>query len=170
MCLLDEKTNETFTELDFMMENEGIKTIDLPPHITLGTYEGVELEELHDYVKDFVSKNESIELRFSHLGIFEDSVLFVEPKVTKELLQFHEDFHQKYDDLYSRNGYYYTLMSNAFVPHVSLALGNRDKILDALEIILDYFKPFNGFITELAIYEFYPIKKIYTFKLKNRRE
>jgi 2'-5' RNA ligase len=166
MGLLDEASNQVFNELDLFMENEGIKVIDLPPHITLGTYENIEEKELLDYIKSFASNYEPIPLRFSHLGIFEDNVLFAEPKVTKQLLDFHEDLHQKYDDLYSRNGYFYSLKSNSWVPHVSLSIGNRARILDSLDVMLDYFKAFDGYLKYIAIYEFYPITKLHTIELK----
>jgi len=166
MGLLDEKSNQVFNELNLFMENEGIKVIDLPPHITLGTYENIEETELVKYITSFAKRYNPIPLRFSHLGIFEDNVLFAEPKVTKQLLNFHSDLHQKYDDLYSRNGYFYSLESNSWVPHVSLSIGNRVRILDALDVMLDNFSAFNGFIKYIAIYEFYPITKLHTIELK----
>jgi len=166
MGLLDENSNQTFNELDLFMENEGIKVIDLPPHITLGTYENIEEVELLSYIRKFAKKYEPIPLRFSHLGIFEDNVLFAEPKVTKQLLNFHADLHQNYDNIYSRNGYFYSLESNAWVPHVSLSIGNRARILDALDVMLDHFSAFDGYLKYIAIYEFYPIEKLHTIELK----
>lgn len=166
MGLLDEESNQKFNDLNFMMENEGIKTIDLPPHMTLGTYKNIGEQELLQYVKDFASKYNPIPLKFSHLGIFEDNVLFVEPKVTKQLLDFHADLHQKHDECYSRNGYFYSLISNSWIPHISVSIGNRIKTLDALEVMLDNFRPFDGYLTSIAIYKFHPIAKQHIVELK----
>ncbi len=146
--------------MQWIIENEGITTPEIPPHFTLGTYKDIDLDELTMWVKEVAADFTPIDIRISHLGLFNTGALFLQPLESKDLRELHFRLHQRYDDQHAANGYYYSLYSGQWSPHVTLVLGGKETLLDALEVSYDAFKAFDAKIDRLAIYEFYPVKEL----------
>jgi 2'-5' RNA ligase len=166
MALFDEEANSKFRMIQKQLEHKGFKTPSVPPHITLGAYVGVEEKDLLNWVEEFCHTAKEFEINFTHLGLFSLNVLFLAPRVSNELINFHKNFHQKYDDDCGQVGYYYTLKSESWVPHASILIDEPEGILKALSIVNDNFKPFRGRIVSLSLCEFPPMRVIKTFYLK----
>ncbi len=165
MCLFDEKTNNEFKIIEENLQIVGIKSRSIPPHITLGAYVNIEENTLVEWTKKFCEENSKISVNFSHLGVFNQNVLFVAPRVSKELLHFHELFHQKYDENCGEIGFLYSLKSNKWVPHATVIIDDFESVQKLLTRISDIFKPIESEIVGLSISEFYPMREIARFDL-----
>lgn len=166
MALFDEETNFKFRTIQEQLEGDGFNTSSVPPHITLGAYVGLEEKDLLNWVDEFCNATEKFEVNFNHLGLFSLNVLFLAPRVSNELINFHKNFHEKYDDCCGQVGYNYTFKSNNWTPHSSILVDEPEIILKALPVVNNNFKPFHGKIVALTLCEFSPMKIIKTFELK----
>lgn len=166
MAMFDEKTNTQFKSIKDQLECIGIKSLTIPPHITLGAYVGVEEKDLCHWIDMLCNTNKRFEVNFNHIGLFSLNVPFLAPQVSNELTSFHKKLHEKYDNYCSQIGYDYTVKSNNWVPHATILINEPEVVLKALPIINDKFKPFIGQIVSLSLCEFYPMREIKTFNLK----
>lgn len=129
----------------------GTHTKNIPQHITLGSYPTDKEQELIDLLQRLAETNNSFGVTFNHVGIFGGSkVLFVAPDTNKELLELKENFGDSFN----------------WTPHTTMLIDAPDVIQQALPIVLDEFKSFQGKVTTLHLYEFWPTRPILTVELK----
>src|SRR5690554_4378501 len=95
------KINEIRSELKRNKINidEGTK-----PHVSLSIYEDIPIVDFEKELNSYAKRLKTFEVIFSHVGEFitDKPVIFLEPKITPELLDVHKKFHHyfsKYDDL-----------------------------------------------------------------------
>lgn len=164
IALFDEETTNRFIELKKHYCKDNCDNI--PPHITLGMYVDINENELVEWTKNFCKNHKSISINFNHIGLFGEYVCFLAPRVDENLLKLHYDYHQKFDDNCGQIGYNYSLKSDNWTPHSTIAMSSRDNISEALPIFQSKFEPFIGRIEKIAIYHFSPITKVDTFNLQ----
>lgn len=151
--LFDDETNLALKKIDQMLLSAGIKTNEIPFHITFGGYVDIPVKDLVEWVGQFSENHSPLEVKFNHIGLFMEGYCFIAPKVNQELLDFHFDLHQNYDNCLAEVGYNFTLCSDNWVPHMTLINGPTAEILKTIALLLDQFKPFVGKITEMAVYD-----------------
>ncbi len=166
IALFDPETNHKFDQLNQILKRAGIKTIDIPPHLTLGIYQGVTVNELGKWLEQVCTGRKRIKLSLNHIGMFGAEVLFLAPKVTRELLSLHESLHARYDDCHGEIGVHYSLRNNNFVPHASLVVNDTEQVLKAVPVVIDNFHPIQGEIAAVGLYTFYPMKQLQVFELE----
>ncbi|BCJ96033.1 hypothetical protein acsn021_36020 [Anaerocolumna cellulosilytica] len=166
MGLFDQKTNRHFKKLEDSLRQKGYEPAELPPHLTLGIYVGLDEKKLLTWVDEFSKKHEAPELYFNHIGVFGTNICYAAPRVDKKLLLFHEKLHEKYDDFSGDEGYLYSIRSKEWVPHATLAMGEPEIIKPLIPHLCEEFKPFTGKMTQLAVCEFTPMREIGFFDLK----
>ena len=166
IALFDEKANEEFNRLKQVLKQNKIPRLDLPPHITLGIYEDISEDLLKQWFLEVVEDQKVVPLNFKHLGLFGLNVLFLAPKANQNIFDLHKRIHAQYDDKHGELGYLYTIKSGEFMPHASLVVNEKEKVLKAVEVIGESFKPFNAEIVELQLCTFYPMKVLKTISLK----
>lgn len=166
MALFDEETNLYFGRLRYHIKTLGVECLEIPPHITLGVYVNLDENELGAWTEEFYTNHSPIRVNFNHIGLFGTTVCFAAPRVDENLLQFHSDYHQKYDDYSGEIGFNYTLKSNNWTPHASVVINTPESILKALPIIQENFEPFIGYIEKIGVYEFSPMREIKVVHLK----
>lgn len=125
----------------------GTHTKGIPQHITLGSYPVEKEKELIDTLYRLSRSSKSFEITFNHVGIFGGSrVLFIAPDASHELLSLKESFGS----------------SHGWTPHTTMLIDEKKTIMKALPIVLDAFSSFNGKVTTLHLYEFWPTRHILT--------
>jgi 2'-5' RNA ligase len=162
MGLFDAKTNRIFKSLKESLREKGYEVDDLPPHITIGAYVGLEEKKLLHWADEFSKRFETLDINFNHIGVFQENICFAAPRVDKKLLDFHEKFNVKYDDFCVEVGYKYSFKSGNWVPHVTMAIGEADKIKPLIPDLCERFKPFKGKLTHITICEFHPMRELGT--------
>jgi 2'-5' RNA ligase len=97
---------------------------EVPPHLTLATYEKTDnagRNSILAVAKDFAASFEGPLLRFANVGIFpakDNTVLFLAPIVTAQLLEFHKGFHELSDKQELKGIEYYK--PGQWIPHCTL--------------------------------------------------
>ncbi len=166
IATFDEDTNIKFKKIQDELVKVGIKEQEVPPHITLAAYVGIDDEDVCRWTKEFASKNKGIKVKFSNIGLFGLNVAFIAPCVSDELKDFHRAFHEKYDHMCGEIGLNYSLAGTGWVPHATVLIEEADALIKALPVINDNFQPFTGEIDKIELYEFYPMRKIEAYTLR----
>jgi 2'-5' RNA ligase len=99
------------------------------PHITLAVYD----DKIKDFelftkgVEDFAKTLPSFKLNLLNIGVFntEEGVVFLQPKVTRELLDTHEEFHRTMESFVEAEWRYY--LPDLWVPHCTMAIDLNKK-------------------------------------------
>lgn len=125
----------------------GEHTKNLPQHITLGTFALEREEEIQELVCSVAQEAKSFSITFNHVGIFGGAkVLFVAPDPNQSLLELKQLFGNSYD----------------WTPHTTLLIDQPERIYEALPVVMEEFKAFEGKVTSLHLYEFWPTRFICT--------
>ena len=123
----------------------GTHTKNIPQHITLGSFSTEKEAELKDLLQRLSAEVPSFEVTFNHVGVFGGSkVLFVAPDSNEQLLKLKERFGDSYN----------------WTPHTTMLIDNPEEIYKALPVVMENFSAFQGRITALHLYEFFPTRHI----------
>lgn len=121
----------------------GRQTMDIPFHVTLGTFGLEHREELEERLQGLSMG--PVEVFFNHIGLFEgEQVLFLAPDVDRELLALKEAFSDE----------------RGWTAHTTMLIDSRENVLAGLEILGKRFRRFSGRIERAALYEFFPSRKL----------
>ena len=149
LCVLgifDEATQRVLGEYQRAVLDLGFtgrQTMDIPFHVTLGTFGLERRQELEE--KLLALKTKPVEAFFNHMGLFEgQQVLFLSPDVTPELLALKEAFSQE----------------KGWTAHATMLIDSRENVLAGLEILGKRYRRFSGRIERAALYEFFPSQKL----------
>lgn len=127
----------------------GRQTMGIPFHLTLGTFDPDCRAELLEKLQKLEMR--PVEVFFNHIGMFEgQEVLFLAPDVNRELLALKEAFSCEAD----------------WTAHATMLMDSRENILCASRILGERFRRFTGQMTEAALYEFFPAKRLAEKKLE----
>ena len=129
----------------------GTQTKNIPQHITLGSFP-VEMEqELCEQLDRLAKETAAFPVTFNHVGIFGGGkVLFIAPDISHEMLQLKECFGSAYN----------------WTAHSTMLIDEPEVILRAAESTLGRFAAFEGNVTQLHLYEFFPARHIATVQFE----
>jgi len=123
----------------------GQQTKGIPYHFTLGDLQGNEAA-LIARLEEICAETPVISFRIDHVGLFGLRVLFLEPCVTTELLGLQGAF---FDE------------KMPWTPHATVLLDeNPEAILRAIPLLAEQFEPFEARVESVALYEFFPARRI----------
>jgi len=129
----------------------GTQTKNIPMHVTLGSFPAEMEEELKALVNETARTNSAFPVTFNHIGIFGGGkVVFVSPDVSREMLLLKEKF----------GG------SKGWTAHSTMLIDEPEVVLRAAAELLDDFSSFEGEVTQLFLYEFFPARHIATVQLQ----
>lgn len=155
LCVLgiyDQETQRALKEYQDAILQAGFtgqQTMDIPLHMTLGTFPLDRREELESRLKGL--KVEQFEVYFNHMGMFEgQKVLFIAPDVNAELLALKETFSDE----------------KGWTAHTTMLIDERENTLKAMEILGEKFRRFSGKMERAELWEFFPAKKLAEKSLK----
>ena len=148
MAGYDDKTEKYLANIQNKLYENGFigtHTKNLPQHITLGSFPIDKEDELKNLLQELSKQINPFEITFNHIGIFGGSnVLFVAPDPNYELIELKERFGDNYN----------------WTPHTTMLIDNPDTIFKALPLVMNEFSAFDGKVTSLHLYEFFPTRHI----------
>ncbi|MBR3142963.1 MAG: 2'-5' RNA ligase family protein [Clostridiales bacterium] len=156
----DDLTEKRLSEMQnrlYDLKFEGVQTKNIPMHFTLGSYDTDREEELIARLNRLSGNFEAFDVAFNHIGLFrlpENDVLFIAPEVSREMLSLKDEFTDNKDTF-------------RWSAHTTLLIDKPDIIRKALPAVLADFSSFEGEVTRLYLYEFWPTRHILTVELKN---
>ncbi|MFX0012766.1 MAG: 2'-5' RNA ligase family protein, partial [Candidatus Hermodarchaeota archaeon] len=107
------------------------------PHITLTSYENIDLQVATVRLKQFCIKTNPFRIQFSSFGFFssEESVIFLNPKTNNELLDIQQKIFELFEDFQAEDD------PQTWVPHSTLATDvPLNKVEEAIEIAKEDIK------------------------------
>jgi 2'-5' RNA ligase len=167
---LDAETEAALCDLaDRLAATPGLETVrqigDVH-HMSLGVYDELPLDRFLPKLVCFAKTMKPIDVRLTSLGIFPgvDSVLFVSPVVTGELLELHRGFHEEFAAFASSCWDHYH--PSGWVPHITLAMNAKAGALqDAIAKSIEWWKPTQARLDALRLIEFRPVRTVYRHSL-----
>lgn len=149
----DDQTEKRLSDMQnrlYELGYTGVQTKDIPMHFTLGLFDTDQEEELKERLEKISGTFSSFDVSFSHIGLFklpETEVLFVAPEVSKEMLALKDLFLDSKDKF-------------SWSAHTTLLIDKPEEIQKALPVVMEEFSGFEGKVTGLYLYEFWPTRKI----------
>ena len=152
MAVFDDETQaklQALSDAFSAIYGEDTKTAGIPYHITLGSYPPEEAEEIAARIRDVAAKTGPVAVRFGEFGHFGNTVRWLAPEVSDELMALHLHF-----DLDYANGY------PGWWPHATI-YRHSVPVEELPEALLSMAGEITGgFITGIELGEFFPARKI----------
>ena len=139
---------------------------DIRPHMTLSIYDKLYCQPCEMELANLANRSANLSLTFSNLGIFREpeSVLFLAPTVTRELLDFHALLYASLSDLAVKPWKIY--QPGNWVPHCTLAMDVQpDQFNQAIRICSQVQLPLTLNIAQVGVVEFHPVNMLFKYDL-----
>ncbi|MFW9826062.1 MAG: 2'-5' RNA ligase family protein [Candidatus Thorarchaeota archaeon] len=128
----------------------------MKPHITLKTYENINIQTAKGRLSLFSIENKSFKIQISSIGYFpvEKSVIFLNPKASNELLIIQQKVSNLFKDFEAK------MSLSTWVPHCTLGMyllkEDIPKAIDIIkkEIVITEEKPFYIQTTSISLVKF----------------
>ena len=166
----DEESSVKIEHMRCILKNNGV-TVDegTRPHITLAIFNDIQENILVEKVRDFSKTKLDMQLIMSSVGIFPtaENVVFLAPKVTEQLLVFHDKFLEFMEDYnVNLNRFYDT---DLWVPHCTLGIRmNDDELVKAVRLLkINNELPILVSVMEIGILKFPPNEEIFNTSFIN---
>ena len=133
----------------------GVQTKNIPMHFTLGSYAADQEEELKARLAGIAETQKAFGTSFNHIGLVrlpQNDVLFVAPEVSKEMLLLKDRFMDSRDPF-------------RWSPHTTLLIDRPEVIGRAVPAVLEGFSAFEGKVSVLHLYEFWPARPVLSVRL-----
>jgi len=151
-AVFDDKTQRKLKDLQDEILSVGLvgtQTMDIPFHLSLGSFPVEMEEELKLRIKSVCSERSNFEILLEKVGSFGNKVLFIEPKINQELI----DLHNLFDGNFA-NGF-------DWHPHATMFCGADEDVVKAREILNTNFKnSLKTKIVSIQMGEFFPTRMI----------
>lgn len=158
-AVYDEETQAILKEYQDSVINatySGTQTMNIPFHITLGSFQVEHEKELIDRIKLACSENFEFDINLSRVGHFNNKVLFIEPEYTEQLMNLHALFD---------NNYPYGFPYHA---HTTIFCGEEQQVIKAKVILTELFESRQAKIVGIQMGEFFPTRMIVVRDLQKR--
>ncbi|MFF2878064.1 2'-5' RNA ligase family protein [Gottfriedia sp. NPDC057991] len=158
VALFDAETEQIIKDIWTELREKSIsfyadEVVDRKPHITLASYHSLDKLKFIEQLDDFYENKPEIDIRFHSIGSFLNTgILYFSPNVTKNLIEFHENFHIQFKHFNDNPESVY--LPEKWVPHCTLA--NRlslDKLVEAYNYCLYRNDTIVGKLQKIAIIE-----------------
>jgi len=156
----DEATQIKFREFEEIIiysSLSGTQTKNIPYHITLGSFSSDCENYLVNMLDEIGKIKSAFDLTFSSLGLFGLKVLFLNPDMSRELIELH-DF-TKGKSLHR---------DDSLAAHATVLIDEPENILKILPPLAEKFRAFRGKIRYVSLYEFFPARFIGRTELRDR--
>jgi 2'-5' RNA ligase len=160
----DEESSRRIDTIRYLLESNNV-TVDVGtlPHISLAIFTNVDGNGLIEEITSFSKRELNLHLEFSSIGIFpiSESVIFLAPKVTQQLLVFHRDFLQFMSKYSTDLNVYYN--DDLWVPHCTLGIHmSDDELINAIRLLKNNnYLPISVTIKKIGILTFPPNKQVF---------
>lgn len=140
------------------------------PHVTLALFSEVDLPCLEELCRDFANQLSTFPVALPAVGTFPtaENVLFLSPVPTLQLLQVHQDFHNRLKCAHLHSSTYYH--PGKWVPHCTLEIELSDAQFSlAFTTAHALFTPIKGKYASLGIVSFRPIQYLAEYQLQKEK-
>ncbi len=108
---LDEQGDAAVRKIWRALAERGINDlfvrIDVPPHVSLAIYDEIDQSALITAVDEFCAQAQGIGITFAAIGVFPGAgALYLQPKVTPELIHVHAEYHRLTEGLGTSDPHY----------------------------------------------------------------
>ena len=157
---LDERADAAVRKIWRALAERGINDlfdrIGLPPHISLAVYDDVDEEPLIAAVDAFCANTRGVRVTFAAIGVFPGAgALFLQPKVTPELIHLHAEYHRLTEGLGICHAHY---APKNWVPHCTLGMplsGTEiSRALAEIDELSTGWRPITAQVTTAALMAF----------------
>lgn len=158
---------------DEKISNYAKKVKNRSPHLTLASYDQLDLGDYLPMLKKFCQSHTKLKVEFSSVGTFlQSSTLFLTPCMTRDLFDFHHALHANFENLKLSHVSLY--QPDRWQPHVTLAnyLSSQYLML-AYNWCLSHLSPFSGMIDRLIlikIISYHEIEEVCTIGLQENTD
>lgn len=156
----DDKTEEILSGIQkklYDLGYSGVQTKDIPMHFTLGSFDTSMEDELRSRLEKIAEKHKAFNVMFNHIGLFrlpQNDVLFAAPEINKEMLSLRDNFLDNIDTF-------------PWSAHTTFLIDKAEVIHEATSIVMNEFKAFEGKVSRIYLYEFFPARHIMTIELED---
>lgn len=150
-AVFDEATQKklkSFQDSVLALGCPGTQTMDIPFHISLGSFKVEDERGLKARIKAACLQQRAFEIRLHKVGHFSNRVLFVEPEENAPLRRLHDLFDGNFADGFPWHA------------HATIFCGEEEQVLKARQRLNDIFTPVNATITGIQMGEFFPTRMI----------
>jgi 2'-5' RNA ligase len=122
------------------------------PHVSLSVYSKLpDAESVIQRLVAYFQNVSSIEMKFASLAAFPTTgTLFMNPCVTRELIDLHTQYHDAFQDLHEYASMYY--IPGNWTPHCTLAFQlSPDQLMEAMKFCYGRFSPQITTVTEAGL-------------------
>lgn len=145
-----QKILKSYQDEIFLNGIKGSQTMGIPFHISLGSFKLEEKDNLIAELDNLTKDIKPFNLELKKIGNFANKVLFIEPDISKELLNIQKLFDNNYAD-----------SKFSWHPHATIFIDEAG-FENANTILKQNFKPFTAKIVGIQLGEFFPAKIIKT--------
>ncbi|ERI89664.1 hypothetical protein HMPREF1982_04529 [Clostridiales bacterium oral taxon 876 str. F0540] len=181
-ALFDNETEKCIKDLwkslsDKGISNYGQEVKNRRAHITIADYNNLDKNSFESLLEEVYRDKAEVEISLSIIGTFiKSGTLFVSAPITKELHEFHKNYHYNFAKFNDDSNSLY--LPGKWVPHCTIASRlNNKNMLRAFEYCTKELSVIKGSITEIALLEFQEFNEdgicinapiVYTRKLEQR--
>lgn len=140
--------------------------LSIRPHITLAMFKDTDPQGFTKWLNAYADKMDCFNIRFSSIGAFLTNpfILFLAPVMEQGLIILHERFNAHIKEVASKFVKYY--LPGNWVPHCTLATRlSQNELNQALDVVVDDFKPFDVTVTQIGFVQCNPFKEIITYEI-----
>ncbi len=151
MAVYDEKTQNILYDLQKKIISalpNGTQTMDIPFHITLGSYPPEMEEDVVAMVNEASKAAERFSIQLLGYKDFGNKVLYIEPTVPSRLIALRKRFECDYAE------------DHPWVPHTTLFCSDSESVNEAKTLLPMIDEPINAQIVGLELGEFFPTRMI----------
>lgn len=151
-AVFDDKTQKILKEYQdkvLSLGYNGTQTMDIPFHISLGTYSVNEENAMKQKIHKVCLKNKNFDIKLNKVNRFGYKVLFIEPEINDEL----KNLHNLFNNNFLKNGF-------AWEPHATIFMGEEEQVKTADEYLTSLFSPITAKIVGIQMGEFFPTRMI----------
>ena len=131
----------------------GTQTMGIPFHISLGSFQVEDEQELIARIKEVCSQHCEFDINLNSVSHFNNLVLFIEPSVNNNLRSLHELFDNNFADGFPWHA------------HATIFCGSEQQVIEAKQCLNDIFVPTKATIVGIQMGEFFPTRMIIEEKL-----
>ncbi|MDE7216381.1 MAG: 2'-5' RNA ligase family protein [Clostridia bacterium] len=150
-AVFDESTQKKLKSLQdklFEMGYKGKQVMDIPFHVSLGSFPIEDKQILTDRIAKVCSETSGFSIKLKGVNHFRNKVLFVDKEENEQLNRLHKLFDNNYADGFS------------WRPHVTILIDRARAVRSARKYISQIFKPTEAKVIGIEMGEFFPAEKI----------
>ena len=137
------------------------------PHVTLAACRNLDIEQLRPLLADLAARTPVVATTLASIGVFpaEESVIFLAPAITEELVEVQLGILTRLQDLGGEVEPYW--LPGQWVPHCTLATGIPPELISRMvEGALKILRPISASLVRLSLVEINSPRRLYAIELK----